>query len=172
MSIGKAEKMENERPTEKIHMADLVPIICEVLDSDSEFRLYPRGRSMLPTIVEGKDSVMLARPENADVWDAVLYRRANGQFVLHRIVAEHGEFFDMCGDNQLDIEKNVPKNALIAKVTGIYKGSVYRSVTDPDYQESVRRLYAKKPFKRAVLRVKRVLYPLYRPIKAVFIKNK
>lgn len=154
-----------EKHTEKIHMADLVPIICEVLDSGSEFRLFPRGRSMLPTIVEGRDSVMLAPPENVTVWDAVLYRRENGQFVLHRIVAEHGDFYDMCGDNQLDIEKNVPKTALIAKVTGVYKGNVYHSVTEPEYRENIRRLYRKKPLGRVLHRIKRALYPLYRPFK-------
>ena len=74
-----------------IHMDDLVPIIREVLEMGSEFRLYPRGRSMLPTIVEGKDSVMLAKPTEVAVWDAVLYQRAAGQYVLHRIVAEHGD---------------------------------------------------------------------------------
>ena len=50
-----------------IHMEDLVPIIREVLETGSEFRLYPRGRSMLPTIVEGQDSVMLAKPTEVAV---------------------------------------------------------------------------------------------------------
>lgn len=148
-----------------IHMEDLVPIIREVLETGSEFRLYPRGRSMLPTIVEGQDSVMLAKPTEVAVWDAVLYQRANGQYVLHRIVAEHGDYYDMCGDNQLVIEKNVPKTALIAKVTAVYKGDECQKVTDPAYQKNLRRLYAAKPFQRAVQAAKRLLYPLYRPIK-------
>ena len=148
-----------------IHMEDLVPIIREVLETGSEFRLYPRGRSMLPTIVEGKDSVMLAKPTEVAVWDAVLYQRADGQYVLHRIVAEHGDCYDMCGDNQLVIEKNVPKTALIAKVTAVYKGDECQNVTNPAYQKNLRRLYAAKPFQRAVQAAKRLLYPLYRPIK-------
>ena len=148
-----------------IHMDDLVPIIREVLEMGSEFRLYPRGRSMLPTIVEGKDSVMLAKPTEVAVWDAVLYQRAAGQYVLHRIVAEHGDYYDMCGDNQLVIEKNVPKTALIAKVTAVYKDGECQKVTDPAYQKKIRRLYAAKPLRRVTAAVKRVLYPLYRPIK-------
>lgn len=142
-----------------IHMEDLVPIIREVLETGSEFRLYPRGRSMLPTIVEGQDSVMLAKPTEVAVWDAVLYQRANGQYVLHRIVAEHGDCYDMCGDNQLVIEKNVPKTALIAKVTAVYKGDECQNVTNPAYQKNLRRLYAAKPFQRAVQAAKRLLYP-------------
>lgn len=153
-----------------IHMDDLVPIIREVLETGSEFRLYPRGRSMLPTIVEGKDSVMLAKPTEVAVWDAVLYQRADGQYVLHRIVAEHGDSYDMCGDNQLVIEKNVPKTALIAKVTAVYKDGECQKATDPAYQKKIRRLYAAKPLRRFTATVKRVLYPLYRPIKPFFGK--
>lgn len=162
--------MTNKPAKPKIRMTELVPIIREVLDSGSEFRLFPRGKSMLPTIVEGEDSVLLAPPEEVKVWDAVLYQRENGQYVLHRIVAEHEDCYDMCGDNQLIIEKNVPKTALIAKVTGIYKGNVYRSVNDAAYQENVRRLYAKKKLQRVILTGKQAVYPLYRRIQAWFKK--
>ena len=44
-----------------IHMEDLVPIIREVLETGSEFRLYPRGRSMLPTIVIAALFVVMPR---------------------------------------------------------------------------------------------------------------
>ena len=148
-----------------ISMDVLVPIIREVLDTGSEFRLYPRGRSMLPTIVEQTDSVMLAPPDAVAVWDAVLYQRASGQYVLHRIVAEHENSYDMCGDNQLVVEKNVPKTAVIAKVTGVYKGDVYQNVAEPAYGKQIRRLYAKKRPQRVLLKLKQALYPLYRPIK-------
>ncbi len=148
----------------KIHMEELVPVILEVLDAGNEFRLFPRGTSMLPTIVQGTDSVMLARPENVEVMDAVLYRRANGQYVLHRIVAEHDDSYDMCGDNQIVIEKGVPKTALIAKVTGIYKGQTYVPVDDKALVERIRKHYAKKPFKRFLHTIKRGLYPIYQVI--------
>ena len=147
---------------ESIPMETLVPLICEVIDAGSEFRLYPRGKSMLPTIVEGVDSVMLAAPSDLKVMDAVLYRRTGGQYVLHRIVAKHGGFFDMCGDNQIAVEKNIPHTAVIAKVTGLYKGDAYISADDERLVRRLRRIYAKKPGKRAVHAFKRLLYPVYR----------
>lgn len=154
---------------EPMRMEDLVPLICEVINSGSEFRLYPRGKSMLPTIVEGRDSVMLALPGELKVMDAVLYRRVNGQYVLHRIVACHAASLDMCGDNQTAIEKNVPRSAVIAKVTGIFKGDRFIPADDPLLQKGLRKLYAKKPAQRFLHAVKRAVYPLYRRL---FRRNK
>lgn len=145
-----------------VPMEELVPLVTEVISSGREFRLYPRGKSMLPTIVEGTDSVILAVPEALQVMDAVLYVRANGQYVLHRIVALRDTDCDMCGDNQCTIEKGVPRTSILAKVTAIYHGECRVEVTDRSYQKKLRRLYAKKPFGRILLSVKRILYPFYR----------
>ena len=74
---------------------DVMPILSEVIGSGGEFELYPRGTSMLPLIREGRDSVILISPDSPDVGDIVLYRRAGGQYVLHRIVGCEGELFTM-----------------------------------------------------------------------------
>lgn len=42
---------------ETFSLAEYADIIREVLDSGGEFTLFPRGTSMLPLIVEGRDSV-------------------------------------------------------------------------------------------------------------------
>ena len=42
-------------------LSEYADIIREVLDSGGEFTLYPRGTSMLPLIVEGRDSVTLEK---------------------------------------------------------------------------------------------------------------
>ena len=111
-----------------IHMDDLVPIIREVLEMGSEFRLYPRGRSMLPTIVEGKDSVMLAKPTEVAVWDAVLYQRADGQYVLHRIAAVYPDgSFEMLGDGQVQRERVPDAGRIRARVSlAQHKGKTMR----------------------------------------------
>lgn len=156
--------MDEKQTPFSASMKELVPLICEVIGSGAEFRLYPRGRSMLPTIVEGEDSVILVSPDELRRMDAVLYRRDNGQYVLHRIIRDRGELLDMCGDNQVVIEKDVPRSHVLAKVKAVYKKDVRIEVTDPIYQKKLARLYAKKPFGRALLAVKRLLYPFYKRI--------
>ncbi len=156
--------MDEKQAPFSASMKELMPLICEVIDSGAEFRLYPRGRSMLPTLVEGEDSVILVSPDELRRMDAVLYRRDNGQYVLHRIVRDHGELLDMCGDNQVLIEKGVPRSSVLAKVKAVYKKDVRIEANDPAYQKEIVRLYAKKPFGRAVLAIKQVLYPFYKRI--------
>lgn len=132
----------------QLSMNEIVPLLCEVIENGADFRLYPHGQSMLPTLKEGEDSVLLTKPSNLKKNDIVLYRRGDGQYVLHRIAARHGNSFNMCGDNQYILEKNVPESSVIAKVILIYKKDTPINVSDRKYIASVRRLYLKKPFMR------------------------
>ena len=111
-------------------MEEMYPLLREVIDSGGEFRLYPRGTSMLPLIRQGKDSVALVRPEALSRRDICLYRRGNGQFVLHRLMRlEKDGTLSFCGDNQLAWERGVAKEAVIAKAAACYRGEKRRSVT-------------------------------------------
>lgn len=110
---------------ERFKIADYAAAIREVLDSGGEFTLYPRGTSMLPLIVQGRDSVTLEQPQGAlHRGDIAFYQRENGQYVLHRVIAADGETYTMCGDNQLTPEYGVKPEQIIAKAAYITcKGS-------------------------------------------------
>ena len=60
-------------------LADYAGTIREVMDSGGEFTLYPRGTSMLPLIVQGRDSVTLVKAEEFRTGDIAFYQRENGQ---------------------------------------------------------------------------------------------
>lgn len=105
-------------------LADYAGTIREVMDSGGEFTLYPRGTSMLPLIVQGRDSVTLVKAEEFRAGDIAFYQRENGQYVLHRIIGERDGTFTMCGDNQLAPEYGVKPEQIIAKAAYITrKGS-------------------------------------------------
>lgn len=76
------------------------------------------GNSMLPVWRDQRDSITLTacRPEALHKGDVPLYRRSNGQPVVHRIVKVRRDSFDFCGDAQTAIEYRVPKSAVIAVV--------------------------------------------------------
>ena len=67
-------------------MAELLPLMREILQSGGEFRLFPQGTSMLPLLRQGVDSVVLRTENNIKKGDICLYQRNNGDFVLHRVV--------------------------------------------------------------------------------------
>ena len=137
-----------------IKTKDIVPLIKEVVDQDSTFSLKPKGISMLPTINEKTDVVILSKPEKLKKYDAVLYVRDNGQYVLHRIVKIKGDTFSMCGDNQIFIEKNIKKENIIAKMTSLISSDKKIDIHEDAYKKRIRSLHRKKILPRFALRVK------------------
>lgn len=123
-----------------VSLDELYPVIDEVISSGGEFRLYPRGTSMLPLLREGIDSVVLVSLGDVSENDIVLYKRDDGHFVLHRIVKiKNGEYI-MCGDNQFQLEHNITSAHLLAGVKCIYRDSERVELDGKDYIKYVKRL--------------------------------
>ena len=119
-------------------MQELVPLIEEVVREGGEFRLFPRGTSMLPLLREGRDSVVLVAPGTLEKRDICLYRRENGAYVLHRLIKWDQEGRPVfCGDNQTALEYGVARDSVVAVVHACYRDDKRREVTDLRY-----RLYA------------------------------
>ena len=95
---------------------EMMPLIMETVKSGKSVELSPRGVSMLPMLREGRDSVLLSAPQGKlKKYDIPLYQRADGTYVLHRIVRV-GEYFTCIGDSQYLAEKVYP-DQIIAVVT-------------------------------------------------------
>lgn len=104
-------------------MEELYPLLLEVIESGGEFRLWPRGTSMRPLLREGKDSVALVLPNSLHKRDICLYRRADGAFVLHRLMKFDGEGEPVfCGDNQTSLEYGVKREQVIACACAVFRG--------------------------------------------------
>lgn len=103
----------------KISLAVYYPLIQETLDRGATVTLTPTGMSMYPFLVGGRDRLTLSPlPEKLKKNDLPLYRRANGAFVLHRIVkvCEDGTY-TCCGDHQWWLEKGLRHEQMIGLAT-------------------------------------------------------
>jgi len=152
-----------QQTNEKIALADLIPLIREVLQRGGEFELHPRGESMRPTIKEGRDTVLLSSPTRPPVRnDLLLYRRDNGTYVLHRVVrVEKDGTLSLRGDNQYFIERGIRPDQVIATVKRYYRGKHERRT------DSLRvRIYC--AFRTATYPIRRVFHALGRRIKRIF----
>ena len=120
----------------EISMSESEELIREVVESGGEFQLYPRGTSMLPLLRQGKDSVVLVKvPEHIKRGDIPLYRRADGHYVLHRVIrAEKDGTYTMCGDNQTQLERGITRDQMIATVSAISRKEKMRSVRAISYR--------------------------------------
>lgn len=96
------------------------------------------GTSMEPLIRADRDKVLLAPlPDRALLpGDIVLYRRSNGQTVLHRIFRVRKDGYDMLGDGQFWVEPHVTQAQLIAFAREIHRPE---GVIDCDAKQERRR---------------------------------
>lgn len=113
---------------------ELLPLIQEQLAHGGNVRISPRGTSMMPMLRQGRDTVLLSPvPQQLRKYDIPFYRRDNGQFVLHRIVAV-GENYTCIGDNQFELEPNVRADQMIAVVTAFTRDGKEIPVTNWCYR--------------------------------------
>lgn len=114
--------------TKKINLADFYPLIAEILGQGGTFSLTITGSSMWPTILGGRDQVTLVKaPEQLKKYDLPLYRRKNGQFVLHRIISVNEDgTYNCCGDHQTQIERGLTQEQMIGLATNfVRKGKAF-----------------------------------------------
>ena len=143
-------KHNEQKTMQDMPLEELWPLIEEVFSAGGRFRLFPRGNSMLPLIRPNIDSVLIERPTEISRYDILLYRRQNGQFVLHRLMKIEKDTFTMCGDHQYYLEKGLPRDAVLARVCGIYFGDNYLPFDAPKLRRYARRRAFSRPFRHLI----------------------
>ena len=120
----------------KVTMEELLPFIEDAFKNNTNFTIPITGTSMLPLLVQGRDSVTLKKCNRPlKKGDLPLYRRKDGVFVLHRVVkVENQNTYTMCGDNQFLKEKGITGEQIIGIVTEITRNGKKFSVESKKYQ--------------------------------------
>ena len=80
--------------------------------------INPKGTSMLPFIREGKDKVILSKPDLLKTGDIVLVS-LNGRYLMHRIYAIDDDNLTLMGDGHLTGNEYCKKSDVIGLVTEI-----------------------------------------------------
>ena len=75
------------------------------------------GRSMLPFIIGGKDSVILEKPQKAEIGDIVLAWVEQCRYVVHRIIAITGDEVTLMGDGNIRGTEQCHINDIKASIT-------------------------------------------------------
>ena len=136
-----------------VRLDDMMPLIRERLAAGQSVRFSPRGTSMLPMLRQGRDTVVLSPlPARLRKYDLPLYQRADGQYVLHRVVAA-GESYTCIGDNQFELERGLTHGQMIALVTAFTRDGRECRVTSPGYRLYCRAWHHSRPMRRLWRRV-------------------
>lgn len=138
-------------------MDNLLPYITESIKNGGQFVFYPKGTSMLPTIIPEKDCVVLIEPFNLKKYDIILFTRESGTFVLHRIIGYKNGKYIINGDNQNWTEETTVER-IIAKVDEIRKpdGKII-SASKFTSKKFVFKLFVSKFMRRAVNKIRRII---------------
>lgn len=154
--------------TVSIPMEQLAQLLEVQLSHDGTARLNVTGMSMWPMLRNRRDFVTLSpAPEACQKGDLILYRRENGQYVLHRIVRKvSADAFICSGDNQW-VPEAVSAQQVFAIVTAFCRAGKDYPVTHPGYQRYVRTWVAMFPIRRPILALKNLLLRIRRKLRAL-----
>lgn len=111
----------------KVSMGELVPLICEQIESNGKITFTPSGISMMPMLRNNKDTVTLQKAElPLKKYQIVLYKRSADKYVLHRVVGVCADGYLMRGDNQFSAERGIQDEQIIAVMSDFTrKGKEY-----------------------------------------------
>ena len=102
-------------------------LIEQYIQETGEYIAIPVGTSMYPMLRNRRDSVYLVRYDGQGLkkYDLPVYKRANGQQVMHRCLGKDENGYIMCGDNQTVLEHGIKDEQIIAVAKGFYRDEKY-----------------------------------------------
>ena len=139
----------------EIPLKELSPLMTECLAQGQEVLLTITGNSMSPFLRHKRDQVVLTAcdPTALEAGDVPLYRRDNGQYVLHRIVERddgttrsrygcrkaltserESLTYTLLGDAQWEVEPNIRPDQIVAKATAFIRLGKRWECAAPAYQ--------------------------------------
>ena len=147
--------------SEIISPSEFIEVMRESFSRGQVITFTPTGSSMLPLLDGKHDTVTLSpKPERLNKYDVAFYLRPDsGQLVLHRLIGftkDGGYIF--CGDNQRGYEYGIGDADILALMTSFTHNGREYQMTDASYRRYVRRMMAKKRFKRTAVRAYRALF--------------
>ena len=134
----------------------MLPAMEETLAAGGTVKLPITGTSMLPLLVAGRDTVILKKADlPLKLFDLPLYRRKDGAFVLHRVVAvEKDGTYTMCGDNQWVKEPGIAGEQIIGVVEAVERKGKLLPVQSFRYRAYVRFWHALLPVRKYLVKLR------------------
>ena len=93
------------------------------------------GVSMMPLLRQNRDLMVIQnKVGRCHRYDAVLYKRKSGEYVLHRILKVREKDYVICGDNRWRREYGITDEQIIGVLTAVVRDGKTVPVTDRKYQ--------------------------------------
>ena len=120
--------------------------------------IKPKGCSMLPFIRGERDEVVLVRPDDIEIYDAVLAQLRTGVYVLHRVMEIREGSLVLMGDGNLQGKEQCRKEDVVAKVAEVIRDGHKHDCRAPRYRLMVRMWIRLMPVRRWILAIYKRLF--------------
>lgn len=121
------------------------------------------GDSMMPLLRQRRDIIHISKAEGRlKKYDVPLYKRDNGQYVLHRILKVRDNDYLICGDNRTGIEEGITDRHIIGVMTGVSRDGKFLSVEDKRYRLYVLLWGGRRSYRIFFLRLKALTKRLFK----------
>lgn len=132
--------------------------IEKVIKENGFYVTNPRGTSMLPLIYQGHDTVIITPKDGRlEKYDVALYKRRNGEYVLHRVIYVKDDSYVFCGDNQYILEYGVTDDMVLGVMTELLHDGVTVDTTSDEYFKTVKKRVKKARTRRIKSKIKGVI---------------
>ena len=129
----------------------------DIIDRDGRLIYTNVGDSMMPLIRQDRDLLIIEKPDGRlKKYDVPLYKRDNGQYVLHRILKVREDDYVICGDNRYVKEYGINDRHIIGVLKAVVRDGREIPVTDRKYRFYVHLWCDLFPIRALILRVKRL----------------
>lgn len=108
----------------------------QVLQEHGQLVYTNVGDSMWPLLHEGRDLMVIdKKPEGRmKKYDAILYKRPCGKYIMHRILKVRQDDYVLCGDNRWLREFGVKDEWILGVLTAVVRKGKRVSVTNWKYR--------------------------------------
>ena len=135
----------------------------EELEKSGKLVYTTVGVSMRPLIRQDRDISIIEKPKaRLKKYDVALYKRPNGQYVLHRVVKVCDDGYVILGDNCLRKEYGIKEEQIIGVLTSLVRKGKEVDFNSFGYRFYSRFWYAVYPVRVIFMRVRSLLGRLYR----------
>lgn len=138
----------------------------EIIQHDGKLIYTNKGDSMMPLIKEGRDLVVIDKTDGRlRKFDVPLYKRDNGQYVLHRIVRVRKNDYVICGDNRVNLEYGISDRHIIGVLTAVIRNGKELSVHSKKYKAYVYLWYMLFPVRFVIIKTRNLFRKIRKKIK-------
>ena len=104
----------------EVDTQEYVSMLKDLVEEGNQVSLLISGSSMAPFLIHHRDTVYFKKPDRAlQEGDIVFYRRANGQYVMHRIRRIRQDGYYLIGDAQTQTEGPLKREQIFGLITAV-----------------------------------------------------